>query len=107
MKKAKLLGTLLCAACLVTGSIAPSVPVMADGMNVVTLGADLTQDQKNTMLKYFKVSADSVQIINVTNQDEREHLSAYVPIEQMVPGQSAVLTLSLPLPEESRYVLLI
>ena len=53
MKKAKLLGTLLCAACLVTGSIAPSVPVMADGMNVVTLGADLTQDQKNTMLKYF------------------------------------------------------
>lgn len=83
MKKAKLLGTLLCAACLVTGSIAPSVPVMADGMNVVTLGADLTQDQKNTMLKYFKVSADSVQIINVTNQDEREHLSAYVPIEQI------------------------
>ena len=56
---------------------------MADGMNVVTLGADLTQDQKNTMLKYFKVSADSVQIINVTNQDEREHLSAYVPIEQI------------------------
>ena len=55
MKKAKLLGTLLCAACLVTGSIAPSVPVMADGMTVVTLGADLTQDQKNTMLKYFKV----------------------------------------------------
>ena len=39
MKKVKLLGTLLCAACLVTGSIAPSVPVMADGMNVVTLEA--------------------------------------------------------------------
>lgn len=83
MKKAKLLGTLLCAACLVTGSVAPSVPVMADGMNVVTLGADLTQDQKNTMLKYFKVNSDSVQIINVTNQDEREHLSAYVPVEQI------------------------
>lgn len=83
MKKAKLLGTLLCAACLVTGSITPSVPVMADGMNVVTLGADLTQDQKDTMLRYFKVSADSVQIINVTNQDERDHLSAYVPVEQI------------------------
>ena len=55
--------------CLVTGSIAPCVPVMADGMNVATLGQSLTQDQKNTMLKYFKVSADSVQIINVTNQD--------------------------------------
>ena len=53
MKKAKLLGTLLCAACLVTGSIAPSVPVMADGMNVVTLGADLTQDSEEHHAEIF------------------------------------------------------
>ncbi|RHG58050.1 DUF1002 domain-containing protein [Ruminococcus sp. AM22-13] len=56
---------------------------MADSMKVVTLGADLSQDQKNTMMKYFNVDSSQVQILTVTNQDERDHLSAYVPIEQI------------------------
>lgn len=46
-------------------------------------GADLTDAQKNTMMKYFNVSSDQVQILTITNQDERDHLSAYVPIEQI------------------------
>ena len=83
MKKAKLLAALLCSASMVMGSVIPSVPAMADGMKVVTLGADLTQDQKNTMMRYFNVDSSQVQIISVTNQDERDHLSAYVPLEQI------------------------
>ena len=83
MKKAKLLAALLCSASMVMGSVIPAVPAMADGMKVVTLGADLTQDQKNTMMRYFNVDSSQVQIISVTNQDERNHLSAYVPLEQI------------------------
>ncbi|MDO5136164.1 MAG: DUF1002 domain-containing protein [Eubacteriales bacterium] len=83
MKRSKLLGALLCAASLALGSVVPSIPVMADGVKVVTLGADLTQEQKNTMLQYFKVNSSEVQILTITNQDEREHLSAYVPLEQI------------------------
>lgn len=83
MKKMKLLGTLLCTACLITGSIAPAMTVRADAMKVVTLGADLTQEQKDTMLRYFKVSSSEVQILTITNQDERDHLSSYVPLEQI------------------------
>ena len=60
-----------------------AVPAMADSRRVVTLGADLTQDQQNTMLKYFGVSADSVDIIYINNNDEREHLGSYVPLEQI------------------------
>ena len=56
---------------------------MADAMKVVTLGADLSDEQKNTMLKYFKVDSSQAQIIYVTNQDERDHLSSYVPLEQI------------------------
>lgn len=59
------------------------MPAMADSRRVVTLGADLTQDQQNTMLKYFGVSADSVDIIYINNNDEREHLGSYVPLEQI------------------------
>lgn len=59
------------------------MPAMADSRKVVTLGADLTQDQQNTMLKYFGVSADSVDIIYINNNDEREHLGSFVPLEQI------------------------
>lgn len=81
MKKAKSAAALLCSACLVLSGTA--VPTMADSMKVVTLGADLSQDQKNTMMKYFNVDSSQVQILTVTNRDERDHLSAYVPIEQI------------------------
>ncbi len=81
MKKAKSAAALLCSACLVLSGTA--VPTMADSTKVVTLGADLSQDQKNTMMKYFNVDSSQVQILTVTNQDERDHLSAYVPIEQI------------------------
>ena len=36
--------------------------VFADGARVVTLGANLTQEQKDTMLKYFGVNKDEVVI---------------------------------------------
>ena len=81
MKKAKTAAALLCSACLVLSGTA--VPTMADSVKVVTLGADLTQDQKNTMMKYFNVDSNQVQILTITNQDERDHLSAYVPLEQI------------------------
>ena len=83
MKKANLFAALLCSASMVFGSVAPTVPVMADAVKVVTLGADLSQDQKDTMMRYFNVSSSEVQILTVTNQDERNHLSAFVPLEQI------------------------
>lgn len=80
MRRKNLLGVLFLSACLAGGSI---VPVSADSMRVVTLGADLSEEQKNTMLRYFNVSADEVQIMYITNQDEIEHLSDYVPLAQI------------------------
>ena len=81
MKKAKTAAALLCSACLVLSGTA--VPTMADSVKVVTLGADLTQDQKNTMMNYFKADSSQVQVITVTNQDERALLGNYVPSEQI------------------------
>lgn len=82
MKKRNLLGALLCAASLAVTAILPNT-VMADATKVVTLGADLSDAQKSTMMKYFKVNKDEAQIIYVTNDDERKYLSAYVPSAQI------------------------
>ena len=80
MKKRNILGAVLCSVCLVASS---AVPAMADAVKVVTLGADLSDAQKQTMLNYFKVNTNEVQIIEITNDDEVAHLSSYVPMEQI------------------------
>ena len=79
MKK-KIFGSLVLGLALVLGC---AVPAMADSRKVVTLGADLTEDQQNTIMKYFGVSRDAVDIIYINNNDEREHLGSYVPLEQI------------------------
>ena len=80
MKKRNMIAALLCSACLVAGSVNP---VFADATKVVTLGADLSDAQKQTMMKYFNVIADQGQILTVTNQDEHNHLDNIAPQEQI------------------------
>lgn len=80
MKKRNIISAIVCSVCLIASNV---VPAMADAVKVVTLGADLTDDQKNTMMRYFKVDSSQVQILTITNQDEIEHLSSYVPLEQI------------------------
>ena len=46
----------------------------ADSSKVVTLGANLSEDQKASMYEYFGTSADEVETIEVTNADEREYM---------------------------------
>ena len=80
MKKRNLIAAILCSACLVAGSVNP---VFADASKVVTLGADLTDAQKQTMMKYFNVSSDQVQVMTITNEDEHKHLDNIAPQSQI------------------------
>ena len=57
--------------------------VFADGARVVTLGANLTQEQKDTMLKYFGVNKDEVVILEVNNQEERKYLQGVATEAQL------------------------
>lgn len=60
-----------------------TLPVYADATRVVTLGADLTDEQKQTMWDYFGTSADQVVVETVNNTEEREYLSGIAPEEQI------------------------
>ena len=79
--KRKLLSLIMSAICL-TAAISSTL-VFADGQKVVTLGADLSEDQKNAILRYFGVAGQNIQTLTITNQDERNHLGSYVPLEQI------------------------
>ena len=59
------------------------VTAWADSSKVVTLGADLTDEQKEEMYEYFGTSADDVVTIEVTNADEREYMEGIASEEQI------------------------
>lgn len=80
MKKRSMIVAALCSMCL---ALSNPIPALADASKVVTLGADLTDEQKDTMMKYFKADASQVQIITVNNQDERNYLGKYISSAQI------------------------
>lgn len=50
------------------------ITAKADSYTVVTLGADLTQAQKEEMLKYFNVTKNDANVIEITSKEEYEAL---------------------------------
>ena len=81
MKKKKIIALLTSAICL--AAAIPASTVFADGQKVLTLGADLDHQQKTAILNYFGVNGQNIQTLTITNQDERDHLGSYVPLEQI------------------------
>ncbi len=79
--KRKMIAVITAALCL--ASAIPTASVYADGQKVVTLGADLSEEQKQAILRYFGVAGQNIQTLTITNQDERDHLGSYVPLEQI------------------------
>lgn len=72
--------SLLIVATVLFGSINIS---FADGTRVVSIGTNLTQEQKETMLKYFGVKKDEVMIFEVNNEQERKYLEGIIPNSQI------------------------
>ena len=59
------------------------VPVMADSYMVVTIGADLTAEQRQSIFEYFNVNENDVLVITVNNNDEREMLLGQYTSDQI------------------------
>ena len=50
------------------------VPAFADSFKSVTLGADLSNAQKEEMLKYFEVTKNDANILEITSKEEHTYL---------------------------------
>ena len=67
-------------------SLVTPISVFADSVKTVTLGADLTEDQKNLILSYFKITDENKEefnFITINNEEEREALEDIIPVEQI------------------------
>ena len=60
-----------------------SVPAMADSRSVVTLGVDLSDTDRDAILRYFGADLSKVDVVYVNNQQERDYLGSYIPLEQI------------------------
>lgn len=63
-------------------AMAPT-PAFADSGKVVTMGADLTAEQRASVLKFFgltEADLNNLTVVTVTNADERAHLSSSIDL---------------------------
>lgn len=60
-----------------------SLVAYADTSAVVTLGKDLTADQKKQMIEIFNVKKDEVTLLEVNNQEERKYLEGVASDAQL------------------------
>ena len=80
MKLKKKISSLIICTTLVLSSISFT---FADSSKVVTLGANLTAEQKQKMLDYFGVKKDEAVILEVNNQEERKYLQGVATEAQL------------------------
>lgn len=67
---------------LCVGTIVPTI-ASADSVTVVSVGADLTDEQKGKMFEYFGAQENEVAVIEVNNDEERAYLEG-VATEQQI-----------------------
>ena len=77
--KKRISALLICGA-IILGNVSTTY---ADGANVVTLGANLSAEQKQTVLDYFGVKENEVVILEVNNQEERKYLEGVATEAQL------------------------
>lgn len=69
------------------GIAIPQKAAYADALKSVTLGADLTNSQKEDMLKYFEVTRKEANVLEVTNAEEAKYL-AKIASEQQIGSRA-------------------
>lgn len=80
MKLRKTLTSLMLCAVM---TVSLTVSAFADSAKVVTLGANLSEQQKETMLKYFGVKKNEVVLLEVNNAEERKYLEGIATESQL------------------------
>lgn len=68
------------------------------GETVVTLGADLSEDQRQQLLNEMEVDAGSVEVLEVTNEEEHQYLGDYM--SKAAIGSRAISSAKITLTEE-------
>ncbi len=79
----KFIASVLVVAFMLVAFAVPAFAAVAEGERRVTIGADLTAEEKAQIYEDFGIEEGSVDEIIVTNDEEREYLAGLVPDEKI------------------------
>ncbi len=82
-KRNRLIASIICILLVISMLIGTVITAFADEVKIVTLGADLSDEQRTLILNYFNVNENEVEIVTVNNEDEHHYLDGIATPQQI------------------------
>lgn len=79
----RVISAIACLTLAITMVLSLTIQAFADESKVLTLGKDLSQEQKDLILEYFGITEAEVQVVEVTNEDEHSLLDGIATPQQI------------------------
>ena len=83
IKRNRLVASIICVLLVISMLIGTVITAFADEVKIVTLGADLSDEQRTLILNYFNVSENEVEVVTVNNEDEHHYLDGIATPQQI------------------------
>ena len=77
-KNKRVISTIIVILLVISMIAGTTITVFADETKILTLGADLTDEQKQLIINYLGVDISDVEVITVNNEDEHHYLDGIV-----------------------------
>lgn len=83
IKRNRLVASIICVLLVISMLIGTVITAFADEVKIVTLGADLSDEQRTLILNYFNVNENEVEVVIVNNEDEHHYLDGIATPQQI------------------------
>lgn len=83
IKRNRLVASIICVLLVISMLIGTVITAFADEVKIVTLGADLSDEQRTLILNYFNVNENEVEVVTVNNEDEHHYLDGIATPQQI------------------------
>lgn len=82
-KRNRIIASIICVLLVISMLLSTVITAFADESKIVTLGVDLSDEQRKLMTNYFNVNENEVQVVDVNNEEEHHYLDGIATPQQI------------------------
>ena len=82
-KRNRIIASIICILLVISMLLGTVITAFADESKIVTLGVDLSDEQRKLMTNYFNVNENEVQVVDVNNEEEHHYLDGIATPQQI------------------------
>lgn len=82
-KRNRIIASIICVLLVISMLLGTVITAFADESKIVTLGVDLSDEQRKLMTNYFNVNENEVQVVDVNNEEEHHYLDGIATPQQI------------------------